>query len=275
MVTQELKIAIIGLGYVGLPLAMAFSKHYAVTGFDLKQSRISALISGDDCTLEFTADELKKSSLRFTSNLQDIQEASIFIVTVPTPIDEQKKPDLCHVKSATEMIGGILKPGDCVIYESTVYPGVTEDVCAPILENQSGLRYLTDFHLGYSPERLSPGLDGKKLEDIIKIVAASDQKHLDLLTDIYGSVVKAGIYKAESIKVAEAAKVLENTQRDVNIALMNEVSKICHLIDIDTQAVIDAAATKWNFMKVTPGLVGGHCIGVDPNYRTRFIISQK
>lgn len=267
-------ISVVGLGYVGLPLALALSKKFKLIGFDINSKRIESLNQGFDFTDELDSKIIESTSMKFTDQKEDIANANIYIVTVPTPVDAQKKPDLTLVKAATSMIANYISYGDCVVYESTVYPGVTEDVCAPILESVSGLKFGKDFHLGYSPERLSPGKYGKKLEEIIKIVSGSDHKTLEMLSEIYSSVVDAGIYKASSIKVAEAAKVLENTQRDLNIALMNELSKICHLLNINTNDVINAAATKWNFMKIYPGLVGGHCIGVDPYYLTHIAKSK-
>ncbi|MEK9657077.1 MAG: nucleotide sugar dehydrogenase [bacterium] len=271
---MTIKISVIGLGYVGLPLALALSRHYSVLGFDLNEERINSLKNAKDMSAEIDPREIENSSLGFTCSIDDLSDSNLYIITVPTPIDSHNNPDLSMIRSATSMVATSLNKGDCVVYESTVFPGVTEDICAPILEKISGLTYKKDFHLGYSPERLSPGKGGKTLEEVVKVVSASCSDTLSMLSKIYKSVVPAGVYEADSIKVAEAAKVLENTQRDLNIALMNELSKICHLIDIDTKSVIDTAASKWNFMKVYPGLVGGHCIGVDPYYLTHLALQK-
>ena len=262
------KIAVVGLGYVGLPLAVAFGKQYEVIGFDISSKKINALVNNMDETGEMSADVIKASSIMFTSDPSDLAQADVVIVTVPTPIDANKKPDLTPLRKASETIGKHMKKGCTVVYESTVYPGVTEDVCIPILEMHSGFTYLINFTVGYSPERLSPGDSQHTLEKIVKVVAGGDPETRDFLTALYGSVVPAGIHTASSIKVAEAAKVIENTQRDLNVALMNELSIIFNRMNINTLDVIDAAASKWNFMKMTPGLVGGHCIGVDPYYLT-------
>lgn len=265
---QHRKISVIGLGYVGLPVAVAFGKKSEVIGFDINESRIKELQNGIDRTGEVEEESLKKATIQFTSNAGDLRKADFHIVCVPTPVTHAHQPDLKPILSATHTIGRQLKKGDIVVYESTVYPGLTEEECVPILERESGLKVGQDFAVGYSPERINPGDRERKLENTIKIVSASDDKTLQIVTDTYGSVVKAGIYKAPSIKTAEAAKVIENTQRDINIALMNELALIFHRMDIDTQDVIQAAATKWNFIPFTPGLVGGHCIGVDPYYLT-------
>jgi len=263
------KIAIIGMGYVGLPLAVEFGKFRAVVGFDIDQSRISDLRNGFDSTLETTDQELIDAvHLRYTTNLEDIKDCSIFIVTVPTPIDEFKRPDLTPLKKASSSIGLILKTGDIVIYESTVYPGATEEVCVPILEKQSGLSYNMDFYCGYSPERINPGDKEHRVSTIKKVTAGSTPQVAAEVDALYQQIIMAGTHRASSIKVAEAAKVIENTQRDVNIALINELAIIFNKLNIDTEAVLEAAGTKWNFLPFRPGLVGGHCIGVDPYYLT-------
>lgn len=265
---KKKKIAIVGLGYVGLPLAVAFGHKYSVIGFDISERKVQALKEGKDETGELSVSALQSSSIQFTTTPSDLSDADVIIVTVPTPIDANKKPDLMPLKKASETIGAVMKKGVTVVYESTVYPGVTEDICVPILEATSGLTAYYNFTVGYSPERLSPGDSQHTLEKIVKVVSGSDDATRDFLTELYGSVVPAGIHTAPSIKVAEAAKVIENTQRDLNVALMNELSIIFNKMNINTLDVIDAAASKWNFMKMTPGLVGGHCIGVDPYYLT-------
>ena len=265
------KICVIGLGYVGLPLAHAFSEKFKVVGFDINKARVDELNNGFDRTLELNEAQVKESlenGMIFTINLEDIEDSNIYIVTVPTPIDENNEPDLTPIAKSTESISKILKQDDIVIYESTVYPGVTEDVCVPILEIGSGLKFNKDFFCGYSPERINPGDKEHTVTKILKITAGSTPEIATKVDDLYASIIKAGTYKAASIKVAEAAKVIENTQRDVNIALINELAMIFDVMDIDTNAVIEAAATKWNFIKLSPGLVGGHCIGVDPYYLT-------
>jgi UDP-N-acetyl-D-galactosamine dehydrogenase len=262
------KIAVIGLGYVGLPVAVALSEKFdSVVGFDINQARIQELNSGLDRTGEIEPARLEKSGVSVTSDISSIRDCSMYIVTVPTPIDENKQPDLTPVRKATETVGSVLKPGDCVVYESTVYPGVTEEYCAPILEKVSGLSR-SQFKLGYSPERINPGDMLHRLETITKIVSGEDAATLERVANVYGTIIEAGIYRAESIKVAEAAKVIENTQRDLNIALMNELSLIFDRMGIRTKDVLQAAGTKWNFLPFSPGLVGGHCIGVDPYYLT-------
>ncbi len=263
-----MKISVIGLGYVGLPLAVSLSNHYEVTGFDINKKRISELLSGIDNTNEISEKKLKLSNLTYTDNPKDLKTSDIIIVTVPTPIDEHKNPNLKPVESASKTVGSNLKKGAIVVYESTVYPGVTEDICVPILEETSGLKWKEDFFVGYSPERINPGDKVHTVENIAKVVSGDTEKTLNTLAELYGSIIKAEIFKASSIKVAEAAKVIENTQRDVNIALMNELSLIFNKMDIDTYDVLEAAGTKWNFLKFFPGLVGGHCIGVDPYYLT-------
>jgi UDP-N-acetyl-D-glucosamine/UDP-N-acetyl-D-galactosamine dehydrogenase len=263
------KIALIGLGYVGLPLAVEFGKKRNVIGFDINQSRINELKKGIDTTLETTKQELKNAVyLSYTTNLEDIKDCSIFIVTVPTPIDKYKRPDLTPLEKSSESVGKILKKGDIVIYESTVYPGATEEVCVPILEQQSGLTFNKDFYCGYSPERINPGDKEHRVTIIKKVTAGSTPEIATEVDNLYLEIIIAGTHKASSIKVAEAAKVIENTQRDVNIALINELALIFNKLDIDTESVLEAAGTKWNFLPFRPGLVGGHCIGVDPYYLT-------
>lgn len=262
------KIAVVGLGYVGLPLAVAFARQYDVVAFDINRGRVDALKQGVDSTNEVVAEDLRNDRLGLTADPTDLNGCKIFIVTVPTPIDEANRPDFSAMLSACELVGPAVSSGAIVVFESTVYPGATEEICAPALEKASGLRCGDDFKLGYSPERINPGDKEHPLEKIVKVVAGQDKETLDRLVDVYGSIIPAGIHPAPSIKVAEAAKVIENTQRDVNIALMNEISKICDLVGIRTSDVLAAAGTKWNFLKFHPGLVGGHCIGVDPYYLT-------
>jgi len=265
------KIAVIGLGYVGLPLAHAFSEKYKVVGFDIAQWRIDELNSGVDRTLELTevqVNEAISQGMRFSSNLVDIEDCNIYIVTVPTPIDSSNRPDLTPLIKSSESVAKVLKKNDIVIYESTVYPGVTEEVCVPILEEISGLTFNIDFFAGYSPERINPGDKEHTVTKILKVTAGSTPEIAQIVDKLYASIITAGTYLASSIKVAEASKVIENTQRDVNIALINELALIFDTMGIDTREVIEAAATKWNFIKLTPGLVGGHCIGVDPYYLT-------
>ena len=263
------KIAVIGLGYVGLPVAAAFARTgNPVIGFDIDQARILELKAGRDRTREVDASDLKLPSLSFTNEVTALKAVDFFIVTVPTPIDAARRPDLGAMFEASRMVGSVLKKGDIVVYESTVYPGAIEEECAPILEQVSGLAAGPDFHVGYSPERINPGDKQHRFESIMKVVSAQNPETLEILAEVYGSVVTAGIHRAPSIKVAEAAKVIENTQRDLNIAFMNELSLIFQALDIDTGDVLAAARTKWNFMPFQPGLVGGHCIGVDPYYLT-------
>ena len=265
------KIAIIGLGYVGLPLAYAFSSKYKVVGLDINQDRINELKNGFDRTLELSESQVKEcifNGMKFISNIKDVKGCNIFIVTVPTPIDKNNEPDLTPIKKSTESIAKVLKKNDIVIYESTVYPGVTEEVCVPILEKESGLKFNQDFFCGYSPERINPGDKKHTITKILKITSGSTPKIAKKVDDLYANIIKAGTHPAPTIKVAEAAKVIENTQRDVNIALMNELAMIFDTMGIDTKAVLEAASTKWNFIKFSPGLVGGHCIGVDPYYLT-------
>lgn len=266
---SEPTLAIIGLGYVGLPLAVEFGKLRPVIGFDINAARIAELASGHDRTLEVSAEELAEARhLRFSSTLEDLRAAQIFIVTVPTPIDAHKRPDLTPLIRASETVGKVLKKGDIVIYESTVYPGATEEDCVPVLERVSGLRFNEDFFCGYSPERINPGDKAHRLTTIRKVTAGSTPATADTVDALYASIVTAGTWKAESIRVAEAAKVIENTQRDLNIALINELAIIFNRMGLDTEAVLKAAGTKWNFLPFRPGLVGGHCIGVDPYYLT-------
>jgi UDP-N-acetyl-D-galactosamine dehydrogenase len=269
MTTDEKMIAIIGLGYVGLPLAVEFGKLRPVIGFDINVDRIDALRDGHDATLEISKDEFSAANqLTFTSNYSDLAAASIYIVTVPTPIDAHKRPDLTPLLTVSKMLGGILKRGDIIIYESTVYPGATEEDCVPIIERVSGLTFNDDFFVGYSPERINPGDKQHRLPDILKVTSGSKPQIAEEVDQLYASIITAGTYKAESIRVAEAAKVIENTQRDLNIALVNELAIIFNKMGIDTDAVLKAAGTKWNFLPFRPGLVGGHCIGVDPYYLT-------
>lgn len=268
-VIQDIKLAVIGLGYVGLPLAVEFGKKRPVTGFDINQKRIGELRAGRDHTLETSPAELAEAEhLRFTGELEDLRACNTFIVTVPTPIDIHKRPDLTPLVKASETIGKVLKKGDIVIYESTVYPGCTEEDCVPVLERFSGLKFNVDFFAGYSPERINPGDKEHRVTTIRKVTSGSTPEVAELVDQLYASIIVAGTHKAPSIRVAEAAKVIENTQRDVNIALINELAILFNKLDIDTQAVLEAAGTKWNFLPFRPGLVGGHCIGVDPYYLT-------
>jgi len=263
------KIAVIGLGYVGLPLAVAFGEKRAVVGFDISAKRIADLKNGEDFTREVSLEELAAASqLSFTDSLHDIADCTIFIVTVPTPIDDFKTPDLRPLVKASECVSKVLKAGDIVIYESTVYPGATEEVCVPVLERMSGLKFNADFYAGYSPERINPGDKEHRVTTIMKVISGSTSAIADEVDALYADIITAGTHKASSIKVAEAAKVIENTQRDLNIALMNELAMIFARLGIDTHEVLAAAGTKWNFMPFKPGLVGGHCIGVDPYYLT-------
>ena len=272
---MNIKIAVIGLGYVGLPLAQLFATKYPVVGFDINQNRIQELNAGNDATLEIDADTLNKvlvtsisdkNGLLCSSTLQDISTCNYYIVTVPTPVDKNNRPDLTPLYKSSETVGKVLKKGDIVIYESTVYPGVTEEECVPVLERVSGLKFNVDFFAGYSPERINPGDKEHTVEKILKVTSGSTPEIGQKVNDLYKSVITAGTYLASSIKVAEAAKVIENSQRDINIAFVNELAKIFNLLEIDTHAVLEAAGTKWNFLPFKPGLVGGHCIGVDPYY---------
>jgi UDP-N-acetyl-D-galactosamine dehydrogenase len=263
------KIAVVGLGYVGLPLAVEFGKKYRTIGFDIDPARIKDLRAGRDVTLETTSAELKATpKLRFSAHTKDLKSCNVFIVTVPTPIDQYKRPDLTPLLKASETVGHVLKKGDIVIYESTVYPGCTEEICVPTLERFSGLRFNRDFYCGYSPERINPGDKQHRLTTIKKVTSGSMPRIADIVNALYASIITAGTHQTSSIKVAEAAKVIENTQRDVNIALINELALIFKRIGIDTEEVLRAAGTKWNFLPFRPGLVGGHCIGVDPYYLT-------
>lgn len=261
-------VSVVGLGYVGLPVAIAMSKKFKVIGFDIKSSRVQELQRGVDSTNEVQLADLKNPNLLLTDEAIHLKQANFHIVTVPTPIDEAHQPDLTAIRSASKFLAEILKKGDIVVYESTVYPGLTEELCVPILENISGLKYKVDFKVGYSPERINPGDVQHRFETIKKVVSGCDSESLELISSVYGAVVKAGIHKAPSIVVAEAAKVIENTQRDLNVALINELALIFHRMNIDTMDVLDAAGSKWNFLPFKPGLVGGHCIGVDPYYLT-------
>jgi len=266
--THNRRISVIGLGYVGLPVAVSFGLRAQVVAFDISVPRIDGLKAGHDITGEVEDAELAKADLVLTTDAADLAKADFHIITVPTPVDNGNKPDLSPLISASTTLGAHLKTGDIVVYESTVYPGATEEVCVPVLEKTSGLTCGTDFTVGYSPERINPGDKEHRFETITKVVSGQDGPTLDTVAAVYGSVVKAGVHKAPTVKAAEAAKVIENTQRDLNIALMNELAQIFNRLDIDTQDVLDAAGTKWNFLKFSPGLVGGHCIGVDPYYLT-------
>ena len=266
---RSLKIAVVGLGYVGLPLAVEFGRRYQTIGFDVKASRVAELERGRDATLEVTREELVAAeNLKFTTRIEDLADCKVFIVTVPTPIDEYKRPDLTPLEKASATVGKVLKKGDVVIYESTVYPGCTEEVCVPILERVSGLKFNRDFFVGYSPERINPGDKEHRLTTIRKVTSGSTPEAAEFVDSLYRSIVTAGTHRASSIRVAEAAKVIENTQRDVNIALINELALIFNRLGIDTEEVLNAAGSKWNFLPFRPGLVGGHCIGVDPYYLT-------
>jgi UDP-N-acetyl-D-glucosamine/UDP-N-acetyl-D-galactosamine dehydrogenase len=265
---NDRKVALVGLGYVGLPIAVAFGRRGKVIGFDINKVKIAELQEGFDRTGEVSKADLKASHVLYTSEPTDLKAADFIIVAVPTPINESLQPDLKALRMVSELIGKNMSPGTIVVYESTVYPGVTEDICLPILENTSGLKAGIDFKVAYSPERINPGDKEHTLEKIVKVVSAQDEDSLEVVANTYALVVKAGVHRAPSIKVAEAAKVIENTQRDLNIALMNELSLIFHRLGIDTKSVLEAAGTKWNFLKFSPGLVGGHCIGVDPYYLT-------
>lgn len=266
LISKEKKLAVIGLGYVGLPLALSLAKKFKVIGFDINDSRIEKMKQHIDPSKELDSSEFIGRDISFTSAQSDLLQANFFIVAVPTPVDEHKVPDLTPVIKASHTVGKALKKGDYVVYESTVYPGCTEEDCVPILEKESGLNFPNDFNLGYSPERINPGDKEKTLENILKIVSGNNDEACEEIAKVYGAIIKAGIYKASSIKVAEAAKVIENTQRDINISFMNELSIIFDRMGINTREVLEAAGTKWNFLKFYPGLVGGHCIGVDPYY---------
>lgn len=266
LINKEYKISVIGLGYVGLPLALEFAKKFSVIGFDINEQRVEMMKNGVDPSNELEAEAFENKDIIYTANAEDLKAAQFHIVAVPTPVDEHKVPNLRPVLAASETVGKILKKGDYVIYESTVYPGCTEEDCVPVLEKLSGLKYGEDFKVGYSPERINPGDKEHTIEKILKIVAGGDEESLEEIAKVYDAIIQAGIYKASTIKVAEAAKVIENTQRDLNISFMNELSIIFDMMDIDTKEVLEAAGTKWNFLKFSPGLVGGHCIGVDPYY---------
>ena len=269
MNTNDLKLAIIGLGYVGLPLAITFGKKRSVIGFDINQKRIDELKAGKDRTLETTEQELSEAKyLRFTTNSEDLKAANCYIITVPTPIDKYKRPDLTLIIKASEKIGKVLKSGDIVIYESTVYPGATEEDCVPVLEQNSNLKFNQDFFCGYSPERINPGDKEHRITMIKKVTSGSTPEIAELIDALYNEIITVGTYKAESIRIAEAAKVIENIQRDLNIALINELAILFNKMGIDTEAVLKAAGSKWNFLPFRPGLVGGHCISVDPYYLT-------
>ncbi len=262
-------IAVIGLGYVGLPLAVEFGKRYPTVGFDINRERIKNLREGEDDTLEVSSEELAGATyLHYSFSVDELYKANVYIVTVPTPIDRHKQPNLEPLRSASEMLGGVISKGDVIVYESTVYPGATEEQCIPVVELVSGLKYNRDFFAGYSPERINPGDKERRISNIIKVTSGSNREIANYVDALYTSIITAGTYKAKSIKVAEAAKVIENTQRDVNIALINELAIIFEKMDIDTEDVLKAAGTKWNFLPFRPGLVGGHCIGVDPYYLT-------
>lgn len=265
---KEAKVAVIGLGYVGLPIALEFARKASVIGYDIHEGRVKMLQNAEDPSHELGREEFDGCDITFTANPEDLKEATVFIVAVPTPIDESKLPDLKPLLSATANVGKVLKKGDYVIFESTVYPGCTEDDCVPVLEAESGLKYMEDFKVGYSPERINPGDKKHTLQTVIKVVSGCDKESAEEVAELYEMVVDAGVHKAASIKVAEAAKIIENTQRDVNIALINELSIIFSKLGINTYEVLEAAGTKWNFLNFYPGLVGGHCIGVDPYYLT-------
>lgn len=266
---ESINICVVGLGYVGLPLAVEFGKKYPVTGFDINQTRIKELSNGHDRTLETSSEDIKAAvHLKYTTNIDEIRNSNYYIITVPTPIDNHKRPDLTPLIKSSETVGKVLKKGDIVIYESTVYPGATEEDCVPVLEHFSGLKYNTDFFCGYSPERINPGDKVHTVTKILKVTSGSNPEVAVKVDNLYKSIITAGTYMASCIKVAEAAKVIENSQRDINIAFVNELALIFNKMGIDTQEVLEAAGTKWNFLKFTPGLVGGHCIGVDPYYLT-------
>ena len=268
ILNKETKVALIGLGYVGLPIALAFARKVSVIGFDINEKRLEMMRNNIDPSEELVASDFEGCDITFTSSIEELKKATFFIIAVPTPIDEHNLPDLKPLIGASTTVGKALKKGDVVVYESTVYPGCTEEDCIPVLEEVSGLKFMTDFKVGYSPERINPGDKEHTLSKITKVVSGCDDESLDLIADVYRIVVDAGVFKASSIKVAEAAKIIENTQRDVNIALMNELSIIFNKAGINTYDVLEAAGTKWNFLKFIPGLVGGHCIGVDPYYLT-------
>ena len=268
LLDKKTKLAVIGLGYVGLPIALEFAKKIKVVGFDINRKRVEMMREGIDPSNELEKEDFEGADIYFTADLEDLKDVTFFIVAVPTPVDKHNVPDLKPLLGASKTVGQVLKKGDYVVFESTVYPGCTEEDCVPVLEQESGLKFVQDFKVGYSPERINPGDKEHTLTKITKVISGCDKESLEVIAGAYEIVVKAGVYKASSIKVAEAAKIIENTQRDLNIALMNELSKIFDRIGINTYDVLDAAATKWNFLKFSPGLVGGHCIGVDPYYLT-------
>ena len=274
LLTKEKTLAVIGLGYVGLPIALAFAKKIRVIGFDINAERVDMMKNRLDPSKELEPTAFDGCEIQFTHSIDDLKSASFYIIAVPTPVDKHKVPDLTPVLSASRTVGKVLSKGDIVVYESTVYPGCTEDDCIPVLEEVSGLRWMDDFKVGYSPERINPGDKNHTLENIVKVVSGSDEESLNVIATMYEQVVDAGVHRAPTIKVAEAAKIIENTQRDLNIALMNELSKIFDLMDINTYDVLEAANTKWNFLNFFPGLVGGHCIGVDPYYLTYKAMSK-
>ncbi|MFT6717604.1 MAG: UDP-N-acetyl-D-galactosamine dehydrogenase, partial [Saprospiraceae bacterium] len=268
LANKQEKLAVIGLGYVGLPIALEFAKKMSVIGFDINQERVEMMRNGIDPSKELVSADFERRDIHFTASLDELKEATFFIVAVPTPIDEHNLPDLTPLLGASGTVAKVLKKGDYVVYESTVYPGCTEEDCVPVLEKGSGLKYMDDFKVGYSPERINPGDKEHTLTKIVKVAAGCDAESADEVVKVYESIIEAGVHRASSIKVAEAAKIIENTQRDVNIALMNELSLIFNKLGINTYEVLEAAGTKWNFLKFFPGLVGGHCIGVDPYYLT-------
>jgi UDP-N-acetyl-D-glucosamine/UDP-N-acetyl-D-galactosamine dehydrogenase len=268
LIKKENKLAVIGLGYVGLPVALAMARKISVIGFDINEERVALMNKGIDPSKELKKEDFENCDIKFTASIDVLKEASFYIVAVPSPVDDHNVPDLKFIIKACEVIGSVIKKGDYVVFESTVYPGCTQEDCVPVIEKISGLKFIIDFKVGYSPERINPGDKHHTLESVVKIVAGCDKESLEEIANVYGLVVKAGIHKASSIKVAEAAKVIENTQRDLNIALMNELSIIFDKMEINTYEVLEAAGTKWNFLKFSPGLVGGHCIGVDPYYLT-------
>lgn len=268
LLNKEVKLAVIGLGYVGLPIALEFAKRISVIGFDIKQDRVNLMNNKIDPSRELSSEAFENCDIVFTADIKDLKEANFYIVAVPTPIDDHNQPDLLPVLKATETVGKALKEGDYVVYESTVYPGATEEECVPVLEKESGLKYIEQFKVGFSPERINPGDKVNTLTSIVKVSSGCDDESAENIAKIYELVIKAGVHRASSIKVAEASKIIENTQRDINIAFMNELSIIFNRMDINTFEVLEAAGTKWNFLKFFPGLVGGHCIGVDPYYLT-------
>jgi len=268
IVNKENKIAVVGLGYVGLPIALEFAKQTSVIGFDIKQDRVDLMKQKIDPSKELESSDFDNTDIEFTANIDDLKDANFYVVAVPTPINEHKQPDLTPLLKACGTVGKVIKKGDYIVFESTVYPGCTEDDCVPILEKESGLKYIKDFKVGFSPERINPGDKVHTLTSIVKVVSGCDDESSEVIAKTYELIIKAGVHRASSIKVAEAAKIIENTQRDVNIALMNELSIIFNKLDINTFEVLEAAGTKWNFLKFFPGLVGGHCIGVDPYYLT-------